>query len=329
MEVLVTGIGGFAGSHLAEYLLAKGLEVRGILLPKEGTANIDAVKHCLTLHVADLTNAGAVYGVIEGQRPDLIFHLAAQASVSNSWEDPASTMFVNIMSQLNLFQAVLATGIRPRILVVGSYEEYGSLRPEELPAKETSPLRPTNPYGVSKIAQDMMGYQYFSGRGLHCVRVRPFNHLGPRQRETFVAPSFAKQVAEAEAGLREPVVRVGNLAAQRDFTDVRDIVRGYHLALLHGEAGEVYNLGFGRATSVQQILDFFLAHSRIPLTVECDPSLLRPLDASVCTCDFSKLNKRTGWEPKIPLEQTLSDVLEYWRNKVASTLGKSMPRPRY
>jgi GDP-4-dehydro-6-deoxy-D-mannose reductase len=229
-------------------------------------------------------------------------------------------MIINIMSQLNLFQAVLAANIRPRILVVGSYEEYGSLRPEELPAKETSPFRPTNPYGVSKIAQDMLGYQYFSSRGLYCVRVRPFNHLGPRQSETFVAPSFAKQVAEAEIGLREPVVRVGNLEAQRDFTDVRDIVRGYYLALLHGEAGEVYNLGSGRATSVQCILDFFLAHSKINLSVERDPSLLRPLDVPVTVCDFSKFREQTGWEPKIPLDQTLSDMLEYWRERVASTI---------
>lgn len=323
MKALVTGIGGFAGSHLAEYLLAQGLEVCGILLPGEDTANLDAIKHCLTLHEADLTNAGGVCHVVEEERPDLIYHLAAQAAVSKSWEDPASTMIINIMSQLNLLQAVLAANIYPRILVVGSYEEYGALHPEELPARETSPLRPTNPYGVSKIAQDMMGYQYYSGRGLCCVRVRPFNHLGPRQSETFVAPSFAKQVAEAETGLREPAVRVGNLAAQRDFTDVRDIVRGYYLALLHGEAGEVYNLGSGRAVSAQCILDFFLAHAKIHLSVEVDPALIRPLDVSVSVCDFSKLKERTGWEPQIPLERTLSDVLEYWRNRVASTVRKA------
>ena len=326
MKALVTGIGGFAGSHLAEYLLAQGLEVCGILLPGEATTNLDAVKHCLTLHEADLTDAGGVCQVVEEERPDLVYHLAAQAAVSKSWEDPASTLIINIMSQLNLLQAVLAANIRPRILIVGSYEEYGSLRPEELPAKETSPLHPTNPYGVSKIAQDMMGYQYFSSHGLCCVRVRPFNHLGPRQSETFVAPSFAKQVAEAEAGLREPVVRVGNLEAERDFTDVRDIVRGYYLALLHGEAGDVYNLGSGRATSVQCILDFFLAHAKIGLSVEQDPSLIRPLDVPMSVCDFSKLKDRTGWEPEIPLERTLSDVLEYWRNKVAPIASGLKPR---
>jgi len=319
VKALITGIGGFAGSHLAEYFVAQGLEVGGIIHPRETTANIDALRHCLTLYEADLTDAPRVVQVISEDRPDLIYHLAAQAAVSKSWEDPAATMINNIIGQLNLFQAVLAADIHPRILVIGSYEEYGSLRPDELPAKETTPLRPTNPYGVSKIAQDMMGYQYFSSQGLHCVRVRPFNHLGPRQREGFVAPSFAKQVAEAEAGLHKPVVYVGNLEAKRDFTDVRDIVRGYYLALLHGEAGEVYNLGSGRATSVRSILDFFLAHSKVHLSVECDPSLLRPLDVPVSVCDYSKLKERTGWEPKIPLERTLSDVLEYWRNRIAST----------
>jgi len=316
LKALVTGINGFGGSHLAEYLLSGGVEVFGMLRPGRSIAKIGSLRYAITLYEVDLTEAPEVAKVIKEIKPDLIFHLAAQAAVGRSWEDPQGTLTNNIIGQLNVLQAVIAADIDPRILILGSKDEYGMLYPEELPIKEENPLRPTNPYGVSKVAQDMMGYQYFLSHGLGCVRVRPFNHLGSRQSEEFVVPSFAKQVAEAEAGLREPVLRVGNIEVKRDFTDVRDMVRGYYLALLKGEPGEVYNIGSGTMTPLRSVLDFFLNHSKVALFVEQDPSRLRPGEVMESVCDYSKFRAKTGWQPEIPLEQTLDEVLEYWRKRV-------------
>lgn len=316
LKALVTGVGGFAGSHLAEYLLSHGVEVCGILRPRGSIANIAPLSHSITLYDVELTEEAAVATAIREIKPELIFHLAAQAAVPRSWEDPQGTLHNNIMAQLNVLQAVIAADIDPSILILGSMEEYGMLYPDELPVKETNPLRPTNPYAVSKVAQDMMGYQYFLSHGLGCVRVRPFNHLGSRQREEFFVSSLAKQVAEAEARLSDPVLRVGNIEVKRDFTDVRDMVRGYHLALLHGERGEVYNIGSGTMTSLRSLVDFLLDHSQVALTVEHDPELLRRGEVMESVCDCSKFAAKTGWQPQIPLEQTLLEVLEYWRKRV-------------
>jgi len=309
------------GSHLAEYLVANGVEVQGTLRPGGSRANLCAFEGALTLYEVDLTDAAGVCQVVAEARPDQVFHLAAQASVARSWQDPAQTMSANIFGQLNVLEALVGAELQPAVLVVGSSEEYGHPRPEELPIKETNPLRPSDPYSVSKVAQDFMGYQYFAGLGLPCVRVRPFNHIGPRQSDSFVTASFARQIAEAEAGLREAVVKVGNLEAQRDFTDVRDVVRAYRLALLKGEPGEVYNLGSGRMVPVQRILDFYLSQARVSIQVEQDPARTRPADVPAVVCDATKLREATGWEPRIPLEQTLTDILNYWREKVTKGKG--------
>jgi len=286
------------------------------ILRRDNTVNIAHLCHRITLYDGDLTNFPRVCEVIDETKPDLVFHLAAQASVSRSQEDPAGTLINNVLAELNILQAVIKARIDPMILIPGSYEEYGLVRPEELPVKETNPLRPTSPYGVSKVCQDFLGYQYFLSHGLRCIRVRPFNHLGPRQSEAFFVPSVAKQIAEAEAGISQPIIRVGNLEVKRDFTDVRDIVRGYYLALLRGEPGEVYNLGSGKMTSLRSIVDQMLAHSRAPLSIKQDPARLRPQDPPVSLCDYSKFREKTGWEPGIPLEQTLNNVLEYWRHRI-------------
>jgi GDP-4-dehydro-6-deoxy-D-mannose reductase len=318
LKALITGINGFAASHLGEYLLSQGVEVCGTIRPRRSIAHIPSLNQRVALYEVELTEASEVAKVINEIRPDLIFHLAAQASVSKSWKDLQGTLVNNIVAQLNVLQAVIASEIDPKILILGSEEEYGMLYPEELPVKEENPLRPTNPYGVSKVAQDMMGYQYFHSHGLGCVRVRPFNHIGSRQGENFVVASFAKQVAEAEAGLREPILRVGNIQVKRDFTDVRDMVRGYYLALLQGEAGEVYNIGSGRMTSLKWVLNFFLNRSQVALFVEQDPARLRPGEVMEVVCDYSKFEVQTGWRPEIPLEGTLGDVLAYWRERVKS-----------
>jgi GDP-4-dehydro-6-deoxy-D-mannose reductase len=204
-----------------------------------------------------------------------------------------------------------------RILVIGSFEEYGRVDASRLPVTEDTPLQPDSPYGVSKIGQDFLGLQYFLSHHLHIVRVRPSNHIGPRQGEQFVTSNFAKQIAEIEAGLHEPVLFVGNLEAARDFTDVRDMMRAYILALERGEPGAVYNIGSGRAWSIQQVLDLMLEQSRVKIRVEKDPARLRPSDTPLMYCDASRFSNQTGWKPEISMETSLRDVLDHWRAVVS------------
>lgn len=315
MRALVTGITGFAGSHLADYLLAHTeLDLFGVDL----RAFPASAPRSDRLHLCqgDLGDPDFVLSSLEEAQPQYLFHLAAQAFVPLSWEDPWGTLANNIRGQLNLFQGVLRLGLQPRILVVGSADEYGMVRPEELPIGEDTPLRPYNPYAVSKVVQDMLGYQYFASHGLHVVRVRPFNHIGPRQSAGFVTAAFAKQIAEAEAGRKTPVIKVGNLEAKRDFTDVRDMVAAYYLALSKGEPGEVYNIGSGIARSIREVLDILLVESKIKLTVQEDPTRLRLSEVPVVACDSRKFKERTGWEARIPLEESLRGILNYWREEV-------------
>jgi GDP-4-dehydro-6-deoxy-D-mannose reductase len=222
----------------------------------------------------------------------------------------------NIRVQLNILEGVVRVRPDCRVLVVGSGEEYGPISPDDLPVDEDTPLRPTNAYALSKVTQDLMGLQYYLAHQLHVVRVRPFNHIGPRQRTGFVAPDLASQIAAAEAGLRPPVIGVGNLAARRDFSDVRDVVRAYVMALTHGEAGQVYNVGSGCSHSIQEMLDLLLAMSRVPIQVRQDPERMRPSDVPDIVCDAGRLRQHTGWQPTIPFEQSLHDILNYWREQV-------------
>lgn len=314
MRALITGISGFVGSHLAEYLLEHtDWQVAGTVYGPED--NIEHLRDRLELYPAELSELETVTSVIERAKPDYIFHLAAQPLVSLSRRDPWATLANNIRLQLNILEAVARLGSTTRILVVGSSEEYGLVQPDELPIKETNPLRPTSPYAVSKVAQDMLGLQYHLSHKLFTVRVRPFNHIGPRQRLGFVAPDFARQIAEAEAGLQGPVMQVGNLEPQRDFSDVRDVVRGYHLLITQGEPGEVYNLGSEQARSVRELLERLMAMSKVPITIEQDPERLRPTDVPVMVSDSTKLREQTGWRPRISFEQSLQDVLDYWRER--------------
>lgn len=264
----------------------------------------------------NLLDGPRVREVVDQVRPDWIFHLAAQASVATAWTNPLDTLINNIAGQVNLTEAVLAWGGKPTMLVICSNEEYGLVRADELPIRETAPLRPPNPYAVSKVAQDMLGYQYHVSHGLPIVRVRPFNHIGPGQSDRFVASAFARQIAEVELGLRPPVMKVGNLDAERDFTDVRDMVRGYHLAVLRGEPGEVYNLGSERAVTIRHLLDSLLANGRVPIKIETDPELFRPADIPLVVADCSKFRALTGWQAEIPLEKTLADLLDFWRERL-------------
>ncbi|MBW2989443.1 GDP-mannose 4,6-dehydratase [Candidatus Woesearchaeota archaeon] len=318
VKALITGITGFVGSHLAELLLSKGYEVWGIVRWRSTTENIRHISSKLKIIEADLNDSHSFYAAIQKIKPDEIYHLAAQSFVPTSWTAPADTMKTNAIGTINLFEAVRKAGIDPKIHVAGSSEEYGLVLPEETPIKETNPLRPLSPYGVSKIAQDMLSYQYFKSYGLKTVLTRGFNHSGPRRGDVFVCSDFAKQIAGIEQRKKEPVIKVGNLEAKRDFTDVRDMVKGYYLALQEGKPGERYNICSGKAYSMQQVLDILLGLSEAKITVEKDPERVRPSDVPILLGDNSKFKEATGWKPEISFEQTLKDLMAYWREKIIS-----------
>lgn len=321
MRALITGVCGFAGSHLADYLLTHtDLEVHGTDIVSGG-ANIAHIRDDLELMVGDMSDAEVASEILSKANADYVFHLAAQAFVPLSWSNPWQTMENNIRSQLNILEILVGSGARPKVLVVGSADEYGMILPDELPVTEDTPLRPYSPYAVSKIAQDMLGYQYFVSHGLPIVRVRPFNHIGTRQSPAFVTSDFAKQIAEIEDGRREPRLLVGNLEAKRDFTDVRDMVRGYYLALERGEDGEVYNLGAERAYSIREALEALLEMSEAQIDVVQDPSRMRPSDVPVVVSDCSKFRQRTGWRATVNLRESLREILDYWRERVKEDMG--------
>lgn len=321
MRALITGATGFAGSHLAEYLIAHtDLEVWGTDI-SSNDRNIAHIKENLEFVVGDMSEPAVASGILSQAQADYIFHLAAQAFVPQSWSDPWDTIANNVRAELNILQTLVDSGPSTRVLIAGSADEYGMIRPDELPVTEATPLRPYNPYAVSKVAQDLLGYQYFASHGLPVVRVRPFNHIGPRQSPAFVTSDFAKQIAEIELADREPKLRVGNLDARRDFTDVRDIVQAYHLALERGEPGEVYNLGAERAYSIDQVLDMLLDLSDAQIEVVQDTTRLRPTDVPVVVSDCSKFRQSTGWRATVSMEESLQDILDYWRERVREDQG--------
>ncbi len=315
MQALITGAGGFVGGHLCEYLLEHtDWDLTGTVFGQPVRTGASTPR--LELRPMDLRARVDVQALVEDAQPDYVFHLAAQSFVPASHSDPWDTLENNVKSQLNLLEALRGSTRETRFLVVGSNEEYGAPRPEELPQTERSPLRPNNPYAVSKIAQDFLGLQYHLAYEISVVRVRPFNHTGPGQSSRFVVPAFASQIARIEAGLQDPVMRVGNLSTSRDFTDVRDVVRAYHLAVTEGEAGEVYNLASGQARSIQSVLDALLSYSEVEIQVERDPDRYRPVDVPVVYGSAEKFYDRTGWKPQIRFEETLRDTLAYWRDQV-------------
>ena len=318
MRALITGITGFAGSHLADYILEAhpDVEVYGLVRWRSRMENVLHIQDRIHLVEADLKDMVSLKKALAEIGPDWIFHLAAQSFVPTSWRCPAETFAINSIGQINLFESVLELGLTPRIQIAGSSEEYGLVHPDEVPMKESNPLRPLSPYAVSKVAQDFLGYQYFKSYGLHIVRTRGFNHTGPRRGEVFICSNFARQIVEIEKNRRDPVLYVGNLEAQRDFTDVRDTVRAYWLSLEKGEAGEVYNIGSGTAFTAQEILDKLLAQTQAEIKIEVDPHRLRPSDVMILLSDSSKFRAATGWEPRIPFEQSLKDLLEYWRARL-------------
>ena len=316
MRILITGVTGFVGSHLAEYCLDLGHEVAGTMRWRSQQENLADVGNKVKLYECDLRDGTAARHVIGDFRPDRIFHLAAQSFVAASWSAPAETLTTNVGCQVHLLEAIREARIDTRVQVAGSSEEYGEVLENELPIRETNPLRPLSPYAVSKVAQDLMGFQYFKSYGMWIVRTRAFNHEGPRRGEVFVTSSFAKQIALAEAGKAEPVLQVGNLEARRDFTDVRDVVRAYWQALESCEPGEVYNIGSGKAWRIADVAELLIGMAKVPVEARPDPSRMRPSDVPVLQADTTKFRAATGWAPEIPFEQTLEDTLEYWRERI-------------
>jgi GDP-4-dehydro-6-deoxy-D-mannose reductase len=314
VKVLITGITGFAGSHLAELCLQKpDVKVYGTVRTRSRLNNISHLIPRLELHECDLRDPFAVQQVLKDVAPDRIFHLAAQSFVPVSWKAPEETISTNILSQLNIFEGIRQLKLDTRVQIACSSEQYGLVYPDELPINEDNPFRPLSPYGVSKVAQDLLGYQYHASYGLHIVRTRAFNHTGPRRGESFVTSSFCKQVAEIEAGRRSPVLRCGNLDARRDFTDVRDMVRAYWLALEKGEPGEAYVVASGKAYTIREVLDAVLDNTGCSIEVEAAPELMRPSDVPVLVGDATKFCTLTGWEPQVTFAKTMGDLLDYWR----------------
>ncbi len=325
MRALITGITGFAGSHLADSLLAHQPQVE-IFGTRRWRSPMDNIAHLageigkrIHLIETDLRDYSSVRTCLETARPNFIFHLAAQSFVPTSWSAPAETLNTNIVGQTNIFEAVRHLGLDPVIQIACSSEEYGLVYPEETPIKETNPLRPLSPYAVSKVAQEYLGYQYFMSYGLKVIRTRGFNHTGPRRGEVFVTSNFAKQLASIKAGLQEPVIRVGNLDAVRDFTDVRDMVRAYWLAVNKAKPGEVYNIATGSGITIRELLDRLIALAGVAVTVEQDPARMRPSDVEILIGDSSKFRADTGWQPEIPLDQTLHDVVHYWLDRLGAS----------
>ena len=314
MRVLITGAGGFVGRHLAAHLAA--VEADASLV---GTTLLSGER----VHPAvgesrqiDLCDTDAAQALLADCRPQVIYHLAAQAFVPRSFEAPWETLENNIRAQLNIIQGCLELDIRPRMLVVSSAEIYGAVPRAQLPMDEDAPIRPANPYSVSKVAQDMLGLQYHLSHGLPIMRARPFNHIGPGQNARFVAPAFALQIANIEKHGGEAVIYVGNLAAKRDFTDVRDIVRAYHLIAMRGKAGAAYNIASGVAHSIEALLEALLSMTDEDIEVRVDPERLRPVDVPEIRGDAARLLADTGWRPRLTLEETLRDVLSDCRQRV-------------
>ncbi|UCG52137.1 MAG: GDP-mannose 4,6-dehydratase [Candidatus Latescibacterota bacterium] len=316
MKVLITGITGFAGSHLADYCLDRsGLDIYGIIRWRSRTENVEHLTDRVTLLECDLRDATSTREVVEEIRPDYIFHLAAQSFVPTSWRAPSESLVTNVVGQLNVFEAVRKIDHKCRIQIACSSEEYGMVTEDDLPIDEDTPLRPLSPYGVSKVGQDLLGYQYYMSYKMDIVRTRGFNHTGPRRAPVFVVSDFARQIVEIEKGLREPVIHVGNLDAMRDFTDVRDMARAYFLSLEKGKSGEVYNICSETSWRIGDMLDKLISLADAKIKIQQDPARLRPSDVPRLLGDCSKFRKDTGWAPTIPFETTLKDMLDYWRQR--------------
>jgi GDP-4-dehydro-6-deoxy-D-mannose reductase len=315
MKVLITGIAGFVGSHLAELLLKKGEEVFGICLPDESLENIRHIKKDVHLTGCDITNFDRLSSVVRKINPNEVYHLAAFSAVGKSFSQPLKVIETNVRGTLYLLEILRNSRKKPRIVIVGSSDMYGVVKPKDIPISEERPLLPVSPYGSSKAACDLLAYQFFKSYGLLTVRARAFNHAGPRQGLGFVVPDFASQIAKIEAGILPSVMSVGSLSSRRDISDVRDIVRAYRLLMKKGKAGEAYNVCGGNARSIKSALKILISLSKKKIRERTDERKSRPAEIPVLAGDNSRIRRTTGWRPKISIQTTLEDTLNYWRRK--------------
>ncbi len=311
MKALVIGGGGFVGPYLVRHLTDDlGYEVTVTKTAKE-TLTMDNA----TVRNLDILDMEQIRTLLEEEKADYLFHLAAQSSVAYSWKNPTLTVDVNIKGCINLLEAIRLVDKKPRVLLIGSGEEYGHIKKDECPIIEDNVVRPGNIYAATKSCQNMLGRIYSDAYNLDIMMVRAFNHIGPNQTPMFVVADFCKQVADIEKGKQEPVINVGNLSAKRDFTDVRDVVKAYAKLVAGGKRGETYNVGTGHAVAIQDILNKIISMSDKDIEVKVDPGKLRPVDVPIIEPDISKIKREVGWEPLIPLEQTLRETLEHWRKE--------------
>lgn len=318
-RILLTGYKGFVGPHLVAACVERYPAARlfGLTHHASQRALMSAVTTADVMELeGDITDGVRLREILREARPDLIFHLAAVSSVAHSWRDPATTLSVNAGGFIQLAEAVRAEGLSPRVVVIGSGEQYGLVRPDENPVTEETLPRPVNPYAVAKVAQDLYAFQYFKAYGLDAVRARPFNHFGPGQSPDFVLASFARQIAQIEAGQSAPTLRVGNLQAQRDFLPVGDVTRAYLALAEHGQTGEAYNIGSGVVRSIESLLLRLLAMARVSIETQVDPARFRPVDTLMISVDTAKIQRDTGWRPAESLDDALRATLDYWRASV-------------
>lgn len=315
MKALITGIAGFAGSHLAENLLQHGFEVCGTALPGESLANLSAIKKNVAVLRATLDDVKKLSQFVGKQKPQLVFHLAAFAAVGKSFAVPVETMQVNLMGSLNLYEVLRGQKSIESVVFVSSADVFGPLQPSRMPIKPEYPLQPVSPYGASKAAADILSHQYQRAYGLPIVRVRAFNHTGPRQQTGFVIPDFCSQIVAIERKSGRGSIKVGDLSARRDLSDVRDIVDGYRRAALKGKPGEAYILASGKAQQVKSYLKLLLAQSEARIVVKQDQKLMRPVEVPLLVGSIAKAKRELGYRPKIAIKQTLGDTLEYWRGQ--------------
>lgn len=318
MNVMITGITGFAGSYLAEYLLNKpDVNVFGLKRWNSPLENIYPIMDKVNLLNFDLGDPHSIYKAIKHVKPDKIFHLAAQSYVPMSFKAPIDTMRANVFGTINLLEAVLENGLDPVIHVCTSSEVYGQVQQEDIPINENTPFRPQSPYGVSKVAEDLIAYQYYQTYGLKIIRTRSFTHTGPRSKQVFVAPAFAKQIAEIELGVKKDnTIYVGNMDSVRTFLDIRDMVEAYWILTEKGTYGEAYNIAGEYTCTIGEMLDKLLTMTKIKPRIVVDPDLLRKSDVTLQVPDITKFKKATKWMPKINFEKTLLDILNFWRNEV-------------
>ncbi len=323
-KIFITGITGFVGSHFADYLLKEtNLEIYGLTRwrsPKDNILHLLDNERVI-FEYGDLTDFSSIYKIIEKIRPELVCHLASQSFVPYSFDAPSVTLEINVVGTCNLLESIKLLKIRdnydPIIHIVSSSEVYGQVEEKDVPIKEDCPLKPASPYAVSKVGEDMLAYQYWISYGLKTIRTRMFSHTGERRGDVFVVSSFAKQIAKIEAGHQEPIIKVGNLNSVRTFADVKDTVKAYWLLLNKCQPGEVYNIGGKTTMTVREMLDKLLSLSRNKrIKIEVDPNLFRPSDVTLQIPCSDKFKKETGWEPEIPFEDTLKNVLNYWRKKI-------------